>query len=169
MDEAVIQIGKIDILVLCAAYNPVSLALDQEPLEEMQRAYDTNVIGNWSLVKSVLAGRSGSRCIVVNVSSAAAYIAMPRQGAYGPSKAAFARIISEFALEHNESEVRFVSFHPGLIWTAMASQNFKKEQFEGWEDENLAGNFAVWLASPEAAFLHGRFVWAEWDVDELIQ
>ena len=25
----------------------------------------------------------------------------------------------------------------------------------------------VWLASPEAAFLKGKFVWANWDVDEL--
>ena len=31
----------------------------------------------------------------------------------------------------------------------------------------LAGDFAVWLASPEADFLHGRFVQAQWDVDEL--
>jgi len=25
----------------------------------------------------------------------------------------------------------------------------------------------VWLASPEAAFLKGRFVWANWDVAKL--
>jgi len=25
----------------------------------------------------------------------------------------------------------------------------------------------VWLASPEAAFLRGKFVWTNWDVDEL--
>ena len=25
----------------------------------------------------------------------------------------------------------------------------------------------VWLASPEAAFLKGKLVWANWDVDEL--
>jgi hypothetical protein len=31
----------------------------------------------------------------------------------------------------------------------------------------LPGNFAVWAASPEATFLHGRFVWANWDVEEL--
>lgn len=31
----------------------------------------------------------------------------------------------------------------------------------------LAGDFAVWLASPDATFLHGRFVMAAWDVDEL--
>lgn len=33
--------------------------------------------------------------------------------------------------------------------------------------ENLSGNFAVWAASPEATFLHGRFVWANWDVLEM--
>jgi hypothetical protein len=32
---------------------------------------------------------------------------------------------------------------------------------------DLPGAFAVWAASKEAAFLHGRVVWASWDVDEL--
>ncbi|KAF8856273.1 hypothetical protein BDZ45DRAFT_594436, partial [Acephala macrosclerotiorum] len=31
----------------------------------------------------------------------------------------------------------------------------------------LLGDFCVWLASPEADFLNGRFVWANWDVEEL--
>ena len=35
--------------------------------------------------------------------------------------------------------------------------------------ENLPGQFAVWLASQEADFLKGRFVWSNWDVDELIE
>ena len=33
--------------------------------------------------------------------------------------------------------------------------------------EDVPGQFAVWAASPEADFLHGRFVWAGWDVNEL--
>jgi hypothetical protein len=32
---------------------------------------------------------------------------------------------------------------------------------------DLAGAFAVWLASPEAAFLDNRLVFAHWDVDSL--
>lgn len=31
----------------------------------------------------------------------------------------------------------------------------------------LCGAFSVWLCSEEAAFLHGRFVWASRDVNEL--
>ena len=33
---------------------------------------------------------------------------------------------------------------------------------------HLPGHFSVWAASPEAELLHGRFVWARWDVDELL-
>jgi hypothetical protein len=31
----------------------------------------------------------------------------------------------------------------------------------------LPAHFMVWLSSPEASFLNGRSVWANWDVDEL--
>ncbi len=31
----------------------------------------------------------------------------------------------------------------------------------------LPADFTVWAASPEADFLHGKLVWASWDVDEL--
>lgn len=38
-----------------------------------------------------------------------------------------------------------------------------------WVDIHLPAHFAVWLASPEADFLHGRFLWAHWDVEQMIQ
>lgn len=31
----------------------------------------------------------------------------------------------------------------------------------------LPAHFSVWIASPEAMFLKGKFVWANWDIDEL--
>lgn len=163
------EVGQVDVLVLAATYAHAHDAVDQIPLKGMEESYNTNVLGNWNIVKSVLAGRGENRCIVVNVSTFAAYQTLPRQAAYGPSKAAFTQIMSEFAKEYQEAQVRFVSYHPGAIWTELTSNNFQKEWFEGWEDGKMPGDFAVWLASPEAGFLHGRFVWAAWDVDELIE
>ena len=32
---------------------------------------------------------------------------------------------------------------------------------------SLPGSFHVWLASPEARFLKNKFLWVNWDVDEL--
>jgi hypothetical protein len=31
----------------------------------------------------------------------------------------------------------------------------------------LSANFIVWATSPEAEFLKGKLLWANWDVDEL--
>ncbi len=32
---------------------------------------------------------------------------------------------------------------------------------------SLPASFNVWLTSPEARFLNGKFLWANWDIDEL--
>lgn len=33
--------------------------------------------------------------------------------------------------------------------------------------EDLPGHFMVWLVSLEGEFLKGKFLWVNWDVDEL--
>jgi len=33
----------------------------------------------------------------------------------------------------------------------------------------LAGQFCLWLASSEARFLKNKFVWVNWDAEELVQ
>jgi hypothetical protein len=32
---------------------------------------------------------------------------------------------------------------------------------------SLPASFNVWLASPEARYLKGKYLWVNWDVDEL--
>ena len=34
--------------------------------------------------------------------------------------------------------------------------------------DELPGCFCVWVTSPEAEFLGGRYVWAAWDVEDLV-
>ncbi|KAK4888865.1 hypothetical protein LTR49_028821 [Elasticomyces elasticus] len=36
-----------------------------------------------------------------------------------------------------------------------------------YDNIDLPASFLVWAASNEAKFLNGKFVWAQWDVDEL--
>ncbi|KAF5518725.1 hypothetical protein CGCA056_v009448 [Colletotrichum aenigma] len=36
-----------------------------------------------------------------------------------------------------------------------------------YDDISLPADFLVWTASQEAAFLNGKFVFANWDVEEL--
>jgi hypothetical protein len=36
------------------------------------------------------------------------------------------------------------------------------------DDESLPAQYFVWLSTPDAAFLTGKWVWANWDVEQLI-
>ena len=92
---------------------------------------------------------------------------------YGASKLAFWELLRRYATEQpfegQQEIVRMFTYHPGAFYTPLAKVTGLPSDALPWEDISLPGHFATWLAlSGEADFLHGRFVWAHWDVDELI-
>jgi NAD(P)-dependent dehydrogenase (short-subunit alcohol dehydrogenase family) len=95
---------------------------------------------------------------------------------------ATARFYKCLQFEHPEMSV--YSFQPGAIATDMSREagynpdvdagDFTWKVSEeakgivgGYDDVSLPAGFVVWLASPEARFLKGKYLWANWDVDEL--
>ncbi|KAI1407166.1 NAD(P)-binding protein [Hypoxylon sp. FL1857] len=93
---------------------------------------------------------------------------VPEMPGYGLTKSTGTLLIQQIAKDSSPKDMQALSFHPGSILTEtvkrVVGERHKGFQFD---DENLAGHFAVWAASPQAEFLHGRFVWTAWDVDEL--
>jgi hypothetical protein len=75
--------------------------------------------------------------------------------------------MQHFAWERESEAVRVFSFHPGVFYTPSVAEHYS-EDAQIWEDINLPAHFAVWLAGPESGLLNGRYVWANWDVNELI-
>ena len=67
-------------------------------------------------------------------------------------------------LQAEKPESRVINVHPGLVETGMT----EKIGVKGQDSPELVGAFCVWCASEEGAFLKGRFVWANWDVYELM-
>jgi hypothetical protein len=62
-----------------------------------------------------------------------------------------------------------VALHPGIVDTDMTIDSFKKFALDKPE---LVGAVAVWLAGwndPSRRFLSGRYVSANWDVEELLE
>ncbi|KAK4498955.1 hypothetical protein PRZ48_009466 [Zasmidium cellare] len=173
MEEVIKQAGDIDVLVLCAANTHPALPSIDIPKDDFEACFTMNVFGQFSTLSAYLKQPGPSSKTVINISSAAAHMAMSHTAAYGPSKAAFSTILQSVAAEFpgGRDGVRIFQFHPGAFLTPMAkSVGFKEDNVpEGfWEDIKLPGDFAVWCAGPESTFLHGRFVWVHWDVDELI-
>ncbi|KAM0206627.1 hypothetical protein ACHAQD_005245 [Fusarium lateritium] len=85
---------------------------------------------------------------------------------YSLTKSAGTMMMQHIAMTVPSSEMQVISFEPGMHYTESFAR-FADENSFPWDDIKLPGDFAVWAASEEAEFLHGRFVWAKWDVDEL--
>ncbi|KAF7555270.1 hypothetical protein G7Z17_g2282 [Cylindrodendrum hubeiense] len=120
-------------------------------------------------------GRDTSRKLsVLLLSSGAAhdYAAAGLWPNYMATKNSATMLIQQIARNTKPTDMQVVSYHPGVHHTellkgAAGDTGADTELPWDFDDIRLPGDFAVWAASDEAAFLHGRFVWALWDVDEL--
>lgn len=161
----------IDILATSAAYLARMSNVLEVPAEELRQSFETNVLGNINLIKEFLADMSknglGKEKIILDISSQAAHLDSPMYGTYGTTKTALSRWLEHLCRELEGDNVRIHSFHPGNYFTEAVKNFGIKEDVIAWDDVQLAGQFSVWLASKEAAFLNGRLVWANWDVEEL--
>ncbi|KAJ4328292.1 hypothetical protein N0V84_001332 [Fusarium piperis] len=85
---------------------------------------------------------------------------------YSLTKSASTAMMQTIAYAIPAKDMQIISMNPGMHYTE-SFQRFAEADSFPWDDIKLPGDFAVWAASDEAEFLHGRFVWANWDVNEL--
>lgn len=170
MNNVLRELASVDVLVLCAAATHPPVRGTDLSTDIMQTMFDIQVIAAFEIVKAFLAmspPTSGQKT-VINVSSAACQMRSPLRIGYGPSKAAITQIMQHFAMEQETDHNNFFSIHPGAFYTRTVA-GVVPESAMKWEDIDLPAHFALWLAGPQSRFLNGRFVWANWDVDELIE
>ncbi|KAL7918793.1 hypothetical protein ACQKWADRAFT_330377 [Trichoderma austrokoningii] len=165
----------VDVLVLNAAAGGRAVPILTSGLRNVWADYETNVRSALDFAerfyKQPTEQGASSRKFLVNLSTIAAYMwqsMAPERPSYGITKNAATALIQQIAKDTNVNDMQVVSFHPGAILTDMARASGASEDMGiPFDDENLPGQVAVWAASPEAEFLHGRFIWANWDVDEV--
>lgn len=120
------ELGGLDVLINNASdLGPIPLKmLSDTECEDLERAFDTNVIGPFRLTKALMgalaaSAREGRGAVVLNISSDAAVNAYPGWGAYGSSKAALHHLTRIWNEEHAADGVRFLSLDPGDMDTPM--------------------------------------------------
>lgn len=104
---------------------------------------------------------------IITLTTGAAYEVFPGLSAYGISKLTVLELMTYVAAEN--PTVFAVALHPGVVDTEMTIESFKRFALDTPE---LVGGIGVWLAGWEGVdrkFLRGRFVSANWDVDELVK
>ena len=167
---------KVDVLVSNAAVIGSLGSIADLSVEAWLSGITSNLRANFNLAQTFVK-HATSNAVIIETNSAVAHQNYgPGASTYNVSKAATARFYSSLATEYPELSIFCVQ--PGTVGTAMskeagfADDDFKpnelgKAAFGEFDDANLPASFMVWLASPEARFLNGKFVWANWDVDEL--
>ncbi|KAH8880997.1 NAD(P)-binding protein [Thozetella sp. PMI_491] len=154
--------AKVDILVHSAG-----VSQDIGPVKgysESQYRYglEVNVIGAFNVMQS-FAPVLATHAHVYNISSGMAHIAPMwiEHWSYAAGKAAVVKMFDY--LQEQQPEWHVVQLQPGVVSTGLNARFGVVSE----DTPELCGNFTVWLASPEAEFLKRKFVWVNWDVDEL--
>ncbi|KAK5691543.1 hypothetical protein LTR97_011536 [Elasticomyces elasticus] len=156
-------VGSLHVLVANAGFMPNPGSITESSPEDWFNAFEVNVKGNYNLTRAFMP-HATKDAVILNVTTGALHIPyIPKFSGYTSSKMAAARL---FEYLHHEQPDKFVlNVHPGVIKTAMGD----KAGLDGvpFDDVNLPAAFVVWASSAEAKFLNGKFIWANWDVDEL--
>lgn len=139
--------------------------LGTETLDEWQKIFAINIKGVY-LITTAFLKLAASNAKIINISSAISYL--PAQNFSGFSSYAATKLAGTKVLEYVQAEnpdITVIDVHPGQVRsTEMAG---KVEGLERIDDAELAGDFYVRALSEEAKFLKGKFVWVNWDVEEL--
>ncbi|KAI4642686.1 uncharacterized protein J4E78_010015 [Alternaria triticimaculans] len=166
--EAIRQkFGHADVLVNAAgAMTGDGPKLHDTDPDQWWRNFEINGKGNYLLIRSFLRllPSPDTPATIVNVSSWQAFFTVPPLGAYFMSKFILDALATYVAAEY--PNVTAVSMHPGLVATDMLREPFRS--LFNQDSPDLVGGTAVWLCQEKAKFLSGRFIAANWDVEDLL-
>lgn len=156
----------IDVFVLGA-----SATQPPTTLEDQISIINFNMIANlhsFEFFKNQANPGKKSTCLI-NLSSATLHCYPYKAVTYAATKAGLADYLCHIADFVPETQMRIINFHPGSVYTPAAdkAQEVPKD-LPIWDDPSLSAHTAVWLAGKDATFLHGRFVWSNWDMEELM-
>ncbi|KAJ5728703.1 Glucose/ribitol dehydrogenase [Penicillium malachiteum] len=157
--------GKLDVLVSGAA-----MIGPQDPVRDVDGerflvTVDQNLRGSLFVAQAFLRHAS-KNAVAIDINSSAAHVNFgPGFSAYNVAKLAVFRLWDSVAAGNPDLSIFHIQ--PGIVDTDM-NKEAGGVKATGIEDHvSLPAHFNVWLASPESRFLKSKFLWANWDVDEL--
>jgi NAD(P)-dependent dehydrogenase (short-subunit alcohol dehydrogenase family) len=167
-----VTFGAWDIFVHNAGYLPDAVTLTGADTDDWWKGFETNVKFPHIFAKHFLS-KCRPNATFISLSSAVLHFPAPMMtglSSYSAAKLAVLKL-NEYLSTENPT-LRVFNVHPGSIETPMYEKHWSTrggiDAGPERDDPALSGDFMVWLATPEADFLRGRFVWANWDVGEML-
>ena len=166
--------GRLDVLVNNAGVLSTDASafnkLDSIGVEQIQDVMQINYVGRFLTIKHLmpilLASTDGAKTIV-NISSISSHFANEGPIGFSISALATTRLTENIAETYADAGVVAYAVHPGMVLTT-APPGMPYEWLPGMQDDTgLCGAFLVWLTKEKREWLSGRYVSANWDVEEL--
>jgi 3alpha(or 20beta)-hydroxysteroid dehydrogenase len=164
---AVETFGRLDILVNNAGVLKFG-TIEEMPLADFRRIVDTNAVGCWLGMKSVIAPmRAAGGGSIVNISSIEGFTGASGLSAYSASKFAVRGMTKAAARELGQYGIRVNSVHPGGVLTSMVLEAaatrtdagdadfIKKMPLARFAEPAEISRLVAFLASDEASYSTG--------------
>jgi len=163
IDEAVSELGGIDVLVNNAAYQMTHETLEEISDEEWDHTLATNLSAYFHLVKAALPHMSAGASIIGS-SSVNSDNPVPTLLPYDVTKAGIANFSAALAQLVGSRGIRVNSVAPGPIWTPLIPSTMPPEQVEQFGSQSPLGRAGqpaelapvyVLLASDDGSYVSG--------------
>ncbi|KAL2044706.1 hypothetical protein N7G274_002480 [Stereocaulon virgatum] len=130
--------------------------------------WEINVKGLYLCTRTYLRALAGKPGVILNVSSSVSDMVSPNLSSYATTKTAVNRFTEAVHLEHAKQGVRCIAFHPGgIAETGMGQTAPPQFRSRLYDTVDLAGGTALYLSTEPATFLSGRFVFSNWDMEQV--
>lgn len=166
IDDAVRELGGLDVLVNNAAYQMSVDSLTDLSSEQLLRTFTTNVFATvWLIQAAVPHLQPGSS--IVNTVSVQADTPSPALLDYAMTKAALVNLTTNLAQELGEKGIRVNAVAPGPVWTPLIPATMPPDQVEDFGTQTPLGRAGqpaelapayVHLASVESSYTSGAVV-----------
>jgi NAD(P)-dependent dehydrogenase (short-subunit alcohol dehydrogenase family) len=162
-DQAVADLGGVDVLVCNAAFQMAHDELADFPPEQLERTFATNVLGPFWLIQALAPQLEGGGSVLVTT-SVQAYSPSDHLLDYAATKAALNNLVVNLAQELGPKGTRVNAVAPGPIWTPLIPATMGPDQVEGFGSDTPLGRPGqpvevaaayVFLASDEASYVSG--------------
>jgi NAD(P)-dependent dehydrogenase (short-subunit alcohol dehydrogenase family) len=166
VDRAVQEFGRIDVLVLNAAFQMTYESLAEIPDDEWDRTVATNLSAFFHLAKAAVPHmREGAS--IIGSSSVNSDSPNPTLMPYAMTKAGIANMCASLAQMLGPQGIRVNSVAPGPVWTPLIPSTMPPEKVETFGSDTPLGRpgqpaelapVYVMLASDEASYVSGARV-----------
>ncbi|MFA5557450.1 MAG: SDR family oxidoreductase [Flavobacteriaceae bacterium] len=131
--------NRIDVLINNAGTG-ITGALEEIPISEIKRNFETNLFGPIEIIKAVLPQmRKQKSGLVINITSIAGYMGLPYRSVYSASKGALELITEALRMEVKQFGIEITNAAPGDFATNIAQGRYHAPLIKGSDYEQSYG------------------------------